>query len=304
MMARVNQEWTVPSVCWYQKYKATGTSVTGASFVVAGITAPAVAVAIVAPSAASGADAGNVTTWQVVGSQKEPASKLGIGTDVWTRWRSGEVPTTPGNMYAMRVCANGPGMLQPYKRDDAGGQAFDGHGNAQPFDLNFVVFGDNDGTRVTLAKRTVGVGDLKDNFFSTRWAHTFTAGGSSVAAADVFAAGAAGDWNLTFAWSVHEGGPGGPQIGPTKLTMAAYQTAGFGLHGVSFSPGEAPVKAGSQYAIAFAIHNPPPDSDGFNPGVSDDGYSGGNGVQWDDKAQDWVPHVGVTLCMTIMEYAV
>jgi hypothetical protein len=52
-------------------------------------------------------------------------------------------------------------------------------------------------------------------------------------------------------WTVHEGDPTGKQIGPTKTTRAAFQAAGFGLHGVSFNPGEVPLVAGRVYAVAF-----------------------------------------------------
>lgn len=316
MMLRQDQQWTVPSPCWYQTFVSTGSALSGVVVTVAGkapTTSGIHAQLLVQPSTGLGADGGatNVTQWPPVvrGGGKSTTYKLGTNTDMWLRWRSDEVPLSAGTTYALQVCGEG-GDIQPYKRNkDAhsyqGGRAFDGSGAAQAFDINAVVFTDNDGTRLTVAKRTPGLGSLVDDYWGKAWAQSFTASDTGgLAGADVFLAGAAGEWNLTLRWSVHAEGSDGPgaQVGPEKTTQAAYQTAGFGLHGVSFSRGEVPLVAGARYMLVWRVAAPiPPDSDGFNVAVSDDPYTAGDAWQSADGAA-WQRHAGVTLCATVIEW--
>ena len=61
---------------------------------------------------------------------------------------------TPGTQYAVRITGVG-GTIQPCKRNKdgqsyVGGQAYNSSGVAQSFDLNYVVFADNDGTVVPI----------------------------------------------------------------------------------------------------------------------------------------------------------
>jgi len=263
---RDNNQWTGPDTYWYQTFTATGTSVTGVDFVIADGDSPNAEVAILE-------DNGNpdVRAWRFVGSRT--MSGVGAVTDNWVRWRSGEIPMTPGKRYAVRVSVTGgDNKLQPYKRNhDANsygpskGQAYNSAGQPQSFDLNYVVFADNDGTRITMNKRTGGVGNLQDGNFRDRWGHTFTAGGTSLAGVDVWAAGAENRWDIDFTWRIRENGPTGRQIGPTKTTQAGYQAFGVGLHGASYNPGDVPLIAGHTYFVEFAALTPPPESPGFNP---------------------------------------
>ena len=175
----VNGQWTGPDPAWYQTYTATGTSVTGVSFVLAGTSATTATVSILRDNGDP-----NPVNWTRVGSRQEPG--IGSLTDNWVRWRSGEIPTIPGVRYAVKVEGDN-GNIQPLKRNKdgnsyVGGRAYNAAGQPQNFDLQYVVFADNDGTIVTMSKRTGGIGTLEDGFFSTKWGQTFLAHGTSLAA--------------------------------------------------------------------------------------------------------------------------
>lgn len=298
-----NNSWTNPGTTWYQTFTATGTGVTGVSFLLAGTSAGQADVSILEDNGDP-----DVRNWQHVATRRE--SSIGANTDNWVRWRSGEVPMIPQTRYAVRVTGIG-GTFQPYKRDkdsnsygagdpDIEGQAYDQNGIAQNFDLNYVVFADNDGTIVTMNKRNSGIGFLQDGNFGTRWGQTFVAQGQGLAGVDVFAAGAENQWDLDFLWKVREGGPTGTQIGPDKITEAAFFGAGAGLHGVSYNPDEVTLVPGQTYFVEFNIHNPPAQSPGFNPYImtGDDSYA--DGIAY----QDNTPRSTIDLNMTIVEYAV
>jgi hypothetical protein len=283
--------WTNPDTVWYQTFTATGTSVTGVDWVNADDDTDNAEVAILKDNGMP-----DLRNWQVLGTRTLMAH-LGAGGDHWVRWRSGEIPLVAGTRYAVRLKAlGGDGRLQPYRRDKdtdsyVGGRAYNSAGVAQNFDLCLVVFADNDGTRVTMNKRTMGIGALRDGNYGQRWGQTFVAQGTFLAGVDVWAAGADNVWDLDFTWKVRVGGPTGLQIGSTKRTKAAYQSFGSGLHGVSYSYGEIPVVAGQTYFVEFANYP------GFNPYVMDDD-SFPQGIAY----QDNTPRSDVDLNMTILEY--
>jgi len=291
-------QWTGPDRTWYQTYTATGTSVTGVAFVLAGTSAASATVSILRDNGNA-----NPVNWTLVGSRQEPG--IGNLTDNWVRWRSGEIPTIPGVRYAVKVEGN-DGNIQPLKRNKdgnsyVGGRAYNAAGQAQNFDLQYVVFADNDGTICTVNKRTGGIGTLRDGYFSTKWGQTFTAGGTSLAAVDCWAAGANNRWDLDFKWRIRADGPNGDQIGPTKITHAGFFGAGAGLHGVSYSHDEVPLRPRQTYFIEFSIYDPPPESNGFNPYITDDPYGGGIGYQWNGTS--WDAKTNRDVAMTVVEYA-
>lgn len=306
-------QWTDAATVWYQTFTTSPTcvGVRGISFNVAGSPSRSVEVALLEDNGLS-----DVRNWRLITSRIEPA--VVQDGDNWVRFRSQDAPVTAGKKYAVRLTALSPGAtIQPYKRNKdgysyVGGQAYNAQGQPQNYDLNVTVFGDNDGTIVTMNRRTKGLGWLCDNFYwGQRWGQTFIAHGAGLAAADVFAAGANSDWNLTFGWKVREGGPTGAQIGPTKTTQAAFQGAGAGLHGVSFNPGEVPLVPGQTYFVEFYIVNPPADSNGFNPYVmspqSDSPCGGGDNVDSFDEGiayRDNEARPNVDLSMTIIEYSI
>ncbi|MBI4605344.1 MAG: carboxypeptidase regulatory-like domain-containing protein [Planctomycetes bacterium] len=271
--------WTGYDSVWVQTFAATGTSITGVSWKLAGTNATEVEASVLEDDGTP-----NPVLWPRISAAATKRDDVAAITDNWVRWRSLEVPTTPGKVYAVKLTgtAGGDRKFSVFKRDKdassyAGGSAYGSGGQRQGFDLNVTVFSDSDGTAVLYTKTTVGLGELRDGNYAGRWGQTFKATtGTSLAAADVWAAGADSNWDLDFTFKVFETGPGGRQIGPAKTTRAAYQAFGAGLHGVSYNPGEVPLEAGKTYYIDFT--NPI----GFNPYVMEDprdAYSGGAGYQ-------------------------
>jgi hypothetical protein len=295
----VFDNWTGPSNEWFQTYTATGTSVTGVGFVVAGTSATTIEVALLENNGEP-----DVRDWLEVGSRLRRQVKP--GGDQWVRWRSGEIPTIPGRQYAVRLRSTDGANFQPMMRGkDAnsyvGGRAYNRDGTPQFFDLNVTVFVDNDGTVITMSKRECCLGNLQSQNYGQRWAQTFTAQGTSLAGVDLWAAGANGIWDLDFEWKVHEGGPDGAIIGPTKITKAGFQASGVGLHGASFNPGDVPLIPGQTYSVEVVISNPPPKSNGFNPMVMDnDSYDGGIAHQY--VGTTWFARPDTDLSMTLLEY--
>ncbi len=293
-------DWTGPENRWYQTFVATGTGIRGVEFSYAGNSPASVSVALMRDNGDP-----DVRNWPVVVERVDP--DVGAVTDNWVRFRSQEAPTDAGQTYAIRLTANGgSGVIQPYKRNKdpnsyVGGRAYNSAGTPQNFDINLVVFSDNDGTVVTMNKRTQGLGQLLEGNFSVKWGQTFTATQASLAAVDVWASGANHIWDLTFTWRIREGGPGGPQISPTKKTAAAYQSFGSGLHGVSYDPNEVRLTAGQTYFVEFETVNPPMGSQGFNPYIMDtDSYDGGTGWFW--NGAEWIQRPTQDVSMTILEY--
>ncbi|MBN1422768.1 MAG: carboxypeptidase regulatory-like domain-containing protein [Planctomycetes bacterium] len=294
----VTDTWALPyQTTWYQTFAGRGTSITGVSFRLAGTNASEIEIAVLAveDGAAPGA-------WSEVSpgtARRVPAGALG---DTWGRWRSGDIPTVPGSLYAVRLrgVAGGDRGFSPFNRaKDANSppdaRAYNGAGQAQAYDVNVTVFSDSDGVVIPYAKTTTGLGDLRDGYFGGRWAQTFRATGSSLAAVDVWAAGGNNHWDLDFTFTIRKGGPSGLRIGSVKTTKAAYQAFGAGLHAVCYNPGEVSLIPGQTYAIEFT--NP----EGFNPYVFDrgqDAYAGGAAYQ-DGALKDGG---SVDLSMTIVEY--
>lgn len=308
-------DWPGADTTWYQTFTATGINVTGVSFYLANAQAPQADVAILEDNGSP-----NVRDWTLVPSPSgsdpltrgaNPQRELQVGalTDNWVRWRSGEIPTVPGRKYAVKITGrklNGvEEFFVPFRRmkDSSsydGGRAYNSTGIAQNFDLNYIVFSDNDGTIVTVDKRTTGIGELREGRFDFGWGQTFIAQGNALAAADCFAAGAEKHWDLEFMWRVREGGPNGDQIGPAKRTLGAIFAFGVGLHGVSFNPAEVPLVEGQTYFIEFIVNDPPSDSNGFNPLFTDDPYDGGIAYRWGGSS--WSAYAADDITMTIVEY--
>lgn len=298
-----NNQWTPPDTAWYQTFVATGSSITGLSWILAGRQATTIEAAILQ-------DNGNadVRFWQVLGT----ATKGDIGTlgDTWVRWRSGEIRTIPGTRYAARLRGTAGSALtfQPFRRTKdamsySDGRAYNSAGQPQNYDLNYTVFSDNAGTRITLCKRRCCIGNLTN--LRERWAQSFKAAGAGLAGVDLWAAGANLKWDLDLTWKIHIGeDPAGQQIGPTKTTKAGFQGPGVGLHGVSYSPGEVPLIPGRVYTIEAIITNPPPESPGFNPYKmqGDDDYA--DGMAFAYVAPNWSAVPDADLAMTVMEYAI
>lgn len=298
-----------PSTPWYQTFKATGTGIRAATFCYAGANPSSIRLAILEDNGNA-----NPAMWTLIGERivSNPGGGL---NDNWVRWRADEIPTTPGTTYALRIHGvGGPnnGGLQPYVRSKdansyAHGMLYDGLGVAQNDDCNATVFSDNDGTIVTTINRSPGIGVLKSPYyFGTRWGQTFTALGTSLAGCELKAStGVDGLWEIDFRWKVFlagPSGPAGPQIGPTKITNAAWNASAF-HQAVSYNKSEVPLTPGTQYFIQWEMYNPPPQASGFNPWLADsDPYPGGHGWWWNAGSASWEARANDDVNMSILEY--
>lgn len=284
-----SNQWTGWEWDLYQTFLATGTSVRGISWRHAGggsvYDGKSAVVSVLE-------DNGNpdVRAWTTV-AQKTDSSIRG-DTDEWVRFDSGEVPLAPGTRCAIKVHVDG-GMAI-YKRDKdassyAHGRAYSGAGDAQNYDLNITVFVDRDGTIVTHTRKSSGPGNFDGSLNDTTWGQSFVATGTSLAAVDLFAAGASG---YAVTWSLHEVGPGGAQVGPAKTVASAYFASSTALAGVSFNPGDVPLVPGSTYYVR--AHTP----SGITPFTAEswnaypDGHAFKNGLA----------RPALDLSMTIVEY--
>jgi hypothetical protein len=210
------------------------------------------------------------------------------------RYRSGEIPTTPGQRYAIRLQGVGGGSgLGIYRRIDSGdgyaaGQAFSGSGSPRNYDLYIIVLSDSDGTVIPYCSRLSDGGDL--THWANTWSQQIQAKGTGLAGAVVYFA--AETWNITLDFSVRTGSPFGPQVGPTKTGHGASQAASSGFAGACWNPGEVALTPGQIYYLRV--------SGGLNAyrfTNGDNVYSPGDAYA-EDSAQP-----GTDLLMQVVEYA-
>ena len=237
--------WTRWASTWYQTFVATGTSITGVSFKLAGSYASSMQITIHEDNGE------NVTTWPQVGVARV-RTNVGPLADQWVRYRSGEIPTVPGQRYALKL--NGQGMgatdFSVFRRIEDGlgyadGRACDGAGQPQNFDLYAMIFSDNDGTVVPYACLTHEEGSLAG--WAGTWWQEVKAVGDSLAGVTIYFA--AGDWDIPLNFEVHSNSPTGVQIGPTKVGRGAFQAANSGIAGASWAPDEVMLVPGQTYFI-------------------------------------------------------
>lgn len=282
------------STIWYQTFIAKGTSITRVQFMLAGYNASSIRVSVHRDNGSS------ITSWPQVG----PAKSVGTGTgDAWVGYRSGDVPTTPYERYAIKL--TGEGGTAPHdfgirsRVEDgngyAQGQAYDATGTPQNLDLLATVFSDNDGTVIPYIDMTPGnVEDLAGS--AGVWGQTFRATSVALAAADCYIAGS-GTWDVDVVFRIRQNGPGGAQVGPTKTAQATYQATNTGIVGVSYAPGEVPLVPGSTYFIEMSPASGSPAFAAYKfHSQADNGYPYGSAYK------DGVLQSNVDLEMTIMEY--
>lgn len=281
-------QWSDWQWDWYQTFLATGTSARGVSWKMAGWNEYRDKTARVRILEDNGQP--NVRDWKQVGYGTD--GNLSADSDEWVRWNSGEVLLTPGKIYAVNIHIDGGMAIYKRNKDNLsyqGGGAYDQNGNPQNFDLNITVFVDKNNQAATHTRRSSGPGNFDGSLNSTRWGQTFVAKGTSLAAVDLFAASGQADQRP--AWTVHKGGPGGQQIGPTKTVYGAYFASSTDLLGVSYNPGEVPLTPGQTYYIEVT------NAAGFTPYTQeswdryDDGRAFNNRTATDED-----------LAMTIIEY--
>jgi hypothetical protein len=283
-------DWTPWRNVWYQTFIATGTSINRISWRTAGSNATSLSASVLRDNG------GKITTWPQVG----PTKSAGVGWgDHYVGFRSGQIPTTPGQRYAIRLAGEGdaPHDFAPFARQEDGngyadGQAYDERGNPADYDLNICVFSDNDGTVIPYCATRADLSELTD--WCGACGQTFKATGTGLAACDLFFAGT--KWALDARCSVRANGPGGPQVGRTKVGHGAWNAGGTGMLGVSWAPGEVPLTPGQTYYIEMIVVG---GATGWNPYRFDpgaDAYADGQ-AYISGGARDF------DLDMTIMEYS-
>jgi hypothetical protein len=288
---------------WHQTFVALGTGITKVQFKLAGTNTDRIRVSVHEDSGDP-----NPENWPQVGPERV-IPKVGTMGDNWTGWLSGEVPTRPGKTYAVRLHdAGGNADFGPFVHRDALGGGYEkgtayGDGEARPHDLYMIVSADNDGSLIAYAKRAASKPDGLAGW-AVQWGQTWKAVGKSLAGMDLFAASGSSRHSAIIhaEVTVHRGGPGGEQIGPTKRVNTAWWGPGVGIFGVSYSPGEVPLTPGGTYYIQVTTVDPkgPGVEDiGFNPvafQLPDDAYPSGMAYK-DGKRQP-----DVDLEMTIVEW--
>jgi hypothetical protein len=275
----------------FQTFIATGTSITRVSFQKAdGNNTGNIEVSIRRDTG------GNVETWL----QEGPTRSVQRGTygDHWVSWDAGEVETTPGLRYAVRLYGT-TGNIQPSWRNDSLYPSGTGYrtnqSNPANHDYYIAVFSDKDGTINTMTPRSGNIGSLAG--WWDRWAQSYTAQGSSLAGGCLMGTlGGSSGWDFEVRVTVRSGTPGGPQVGPTKVMPVGFRPF-IGVAGVCYSQNEVPTTPGQTYWIVYEREG----GGGFNALRMNEGntYSGGtssyyNGV-WNSQSYD--------LFMNIYEYA-
>jgi len=181
----------------------------------------------------------------LVGSPKDiPASAPTV------TWMYGEIPTVAGLTYYINFHSDS-GSFQTYRNSGnpyASGQAYY-NGVAQGnTDLYMTLYEDCDGQASMYHVHLSGVGET--NNFSDVVGQTFKARGCNILSVCLrFRTGGAEE---TAICTIHAGGPGGAQIGPSKATTV-YDYSPTGQK-VTFCwlPGEVPVTNGNTYYLRVA----------------------------------------------------
>ncbi len=209
--------------------------------------------------------AGTPDTWPQIGPTA-PVLDVDSGGGknyVWSAgWNSGEAPLQPGETYAVHLRAETAGKtFQPFWRtdDDLTADCYRiGTTNTgfQKRDLWLAVGTDRDGLLVPYNKRVhKSFGAFAG--FASKWSQTYVAQGRSLASALLYAAVGGAQPPLSrqrCAVRVRRGGPGGAVVGLEKTAIGNGNYTGdasWGVFGVAFAPGEAPLTPGETYAIEF-----------------------------------------------------
>jgi hypothetical protein len=183
------------------------------------------------------------------GKQIGPTRESGIDSRDTFNWLHGECPTVPGKLYYLKLIRKDGGKFSLYVDSSSGGKAYpDGQafydGVPQPnTDIKCCIESDDDGL-ATMVYRVKNEGGRSGKELG----QTFKAIGSNITAITVFCTAIEGQY-AEARFSIHEGGPGGKQIGPAKTCRVwNYRPMGQ-IFGVSWLPGEVPVTPGKTYYL-------------------------------------------------------
>ncbi len=232
-----------------------------------------------------------------------------------TGWDSGQVPTQPGQTYAVHLRAESQGgSFQAFWRRTGDGQndcyrvGKDGKKGWRGTNLCMTVASDSDGLVIPYNKR-VHKEYVEFAGFDRSWSQTYIAKGRSLASVIIYAAtsGAQPSMNRQrLKVRLRKGGPDGAVVGIEKIAIGNGNYTGdasWGMFGVSFAPGEVPLVPGERYAVEFeSIENyntlhgyvnikgqVSDDRVGFNPyrKISPDTYNFGTAYRKCVDAQDF-----------------
>lgn len=195
----------------------------------------------------------DATTDEQVGAARD---KRGDAADTFT-WLHGEVPTVPGQSYYLRLWRPDGDEFSLNVSAQKGGRAYvPGHafydGRPMPdVDICSVIECDDDGLWTMVQRQpTDGKGHG-----STDMGQTFKAIGSFVNVVTIFCTAIEGQYVKT-RFSIHEDGPEGRQVGPTKTCHPwNYRPMGQ-VYSVSWQPGEVPVTSGRTYYLKVLADEP------------------------------------------------
>lgn len=222
--------WLQGYPVFYQSFTATGLGVNGLKLKGFG-PGRVVTAQLLEGEGISGAPVGPARTTAAFGGEGETA----------VYWSAGEAPTVPGRRYTFRLSAEegktwmpgvaGKGDVYPL------GQAYFGS-EARPLsDLGFSLCEENDNLATNYA-----VAPGRRAMFVRSAGQTFTARSSEIRFASASLQGAI-PRAVYVRFSIHENGPGGAQIGPSKSTGLGMDAA------VAWAPGEVRVTPGRTYYL-------------------------------------------------------
>ncbi len=262
-------EWDPkPAREYYQTFTAKGTSITSVGLKLAhdGVDGEGPgAQNLVISIHRKGKSAGAPDAWRQIGPSM-PVLNVDCGGvksyDFSAGWDSGEVPTIPGETYAVRLRTESPaGKFQAYWKphEGEGGCYRVGSDGAKGWpgrDLWMTVASDSDGLVIPYNKRVHRefVGETK---FGRKWSQTYVAQGKGLASVILYTATSGVQPGLPrqrVAVRVREGGPDGPVVGVEKIAIGSGNFTGdasWGVFGCAWAPGEVELEPGKTYAIEF-----------------------------------------------------
>lgn len=222
--------WLQGYPVFYQSFTASGTGVTSLRLKAFG-PPHAVTVQVLEGEGPSG---------KPIGPRKKTVPFGGEG-ETNVLWSAGEVKTVPGNKYTLKLstAAGETWVSGVAGRGDVypGGHAYFGE-EKRPFsDLGFTVCEENDNLT---ASYTVAVG--RRAMLVRAVGQKFVARSANILYAAAMLAPAIPK-AVYVRFSIHENGPGGPQIGPSKSAPVAGNVA------VAWLPNEVPVTPGRSYYL-------------------------------------------------------
>ncbi len=229
-LAIEGDSWLQAYPSFGQSFRATGLGVTGVQFKAFGPQRRVIFKLL----------EGDGISGRLVGPERISEPVGGEGSTL-VSWAGSELPTVPGEMYTLVMTARSGEKLVPAVagRGDvySGGQAYFGDSPRPHSDLGIAISEDNDGMRTCYA--VTGGGRM---YRAISAGQTFVALSRSI----TFAAAEMSGLEKQSAYvrfSIHRRGPGGAQIGPSKVVPPGVGAA------VAWGPGEVPVVPGKSYYL-------------------------------------------------------